>query len=72
MSALGHNQNAPECAYSITAYVPATSSGDISIPSSLAAEIDNKFKLRCLKVRYSPKARLVHAVELRVAHEVSP
>jgi hypothetical protein len=22
----------------------------------LAAEIDNKFKLRCLKVRYSPKA----------------
>ena len=56
MSALGHNQNAPECAYSITAYAPATSSGDISIPSSLAAEIDNKFKLRCLKVRYSPKA----------------
>ena len=46
--------------------------GDISIPSSLAAEIDNKFKLRCLKVRYSPKARLVHAVELKVAHEVSP
>jgi len=69
MSALGHNQNAPECAYSITAYAPATSSGDISIPSSLAAEIDNKFKLRCLKVRYG---QIGHAVELKVAHEVSP
>jgi hypothetical protein len=60
---------APECAYSITAYAPATSSGDISIPSSLAAEIDNKFKLRCLKVRYG---QIGHAVELKVAHEVSP
>jgi hypothetical protein len=27
--------------------------------SSLAVEIDNEFKLRCLKVRYFPKARLV-------------
>ena len=32
---------------------------NISISSSLAAEIDNKFKLRGLKVGYSPKARSV-------------
>jgi len=59
MSAKGHNQNCARMRLFNNGLRTRNQLGGISVPSSLAVEIENKFKLRCLKVRYSPKARLV-------------